>query len=642
MGFKLNALLVYITCTFFSYGQPSPWEIVESMGRGINLGNTLSAPIEGNWAPAVYQQFFDDVSIAGFNNVRIPIDFYGSRTTGNTDVWSSIQNTYDQFTASESDYIINPTYLDRLESVVNWSLALDLYTIIDIHGAELKSEFLETFNESNSSYTHPTSAKRAADLVKFKSIWIQIANRFIDYPSNLIFEVVNEPYFEVSSTEMNELNLLIIDAIRSTGGNNIFRPIIITGGSSTSYQSPLAIGDEVLSHDSNLIASFHYYQPFNFTSSSVEQYNNYSWGSITDKSILTSHFDEVRQWSEINNIPVTLGEFGADNENGINYNTGIYSQFGGPVNEDRIEYHRFIAEQAINRGFSFSAWCAGNKSNKSIHLRTDNPETNNSVNGTWVEDVKEALLLSGSWPNCYGPYESSLIRNSDFECGVNNNWDFSVYGSAQALLYQNTNSVFSGSISAEVEVTNAQNYNKVILGNTIYEEDLTNKTIIIGCYAKSAQSNNMFFKLRIKSQVDEDLIYIPSEPFQLTSSYEYYEFQYEIPENTSFVQLQVMMGQYLGSYFLDAFFYDIVDTSLSIDSEQIDNLILYPNPVDSAPKIKSKNDIDYINIFDNSGKFLIQINDIEELNFKGLSKGVYWINFIFKNKLSETKKIIVK
>jgi len=142
--------------------------------------------------------------------------------------------------------------------------------------------------------------------------------------------------------------------------------------------------------------------------------------------------------------------------------------------------------------------------------------------------------------------------------------------------------------------------------------------------------------------VDEDLIYVPFEPFQLTSSYEYYEFQYEIPENTSFVQLQVIMGQYLGSYFLDAFFYDIVDTSLSIDSEQIDNLILYPNPVDSVLKIKSKNDIDYINIFDNSGKLMIQISDIEELNLKGLSKGVYWINFIFKNKLSETKKIIVK
>ena len=200
MSFKINFLLFLTTGTFCLFGQTSTWEIVESMGRGINLGNTLSAPVEGNWAPAVYQQFFEDVSNAGFDNVRIPMDFYGSRTSGSTINWSSVQNTFDQFTGSESDYIINSTYLDRIESVVNWALDLDLYTIIDIHGAELKSEFVETFNASNSSFTHPTSAKRAADLVKFKSIWIQIANRFNDYPSNLIFEVINEPYFEISSS----------------------------------------------------------------------------------------------------------------------------------------------------------------------------------------------------------------------------------------------------------------------------------------------------------------------------------------------------------------------------------------------------------------------------------------------------------
>ena len=640
MSFKINFLLYFTAGTFCLFGQTSTWEIVESMGRGINLGNTLSAPVEGNWAPAVYQQFFEDVSNAGFDNVRIPMDFYGSRTSGSTINWSSVQNTFDQFTGSESDYIINSTYLDRIESVVNWALDLDLYTIIDIHGAELKSEFLETFNASNSSFTHPTSAKRAADLVKFKSIWIQIANRFNDYPSNLIFEVINEPYFEISSSEMNELNMLIIDAIRSTGGNNAFRPIIITGGSSSSYQAPFAISEEVLEFDSNLIASFHYYQPFNFTSSSREEYNNFNWGSVNDKSIVDLHFDEVKQWSQDNNIPVTLGEFGADNENGINYNTGVYGLHGGPINEDRVEYHRYIAEQAINRGFSFSAWCSGNKSNKTIHLRNDNPDTNNSVDDIWVNDVKEALLLDGLWPDCYGPYEDLLVRNSDFECGVTSDWSFSVYGSAQATLSQNSDMVFSGSVAAEIEVVNPQNYNKVLLSNTIYEQELNDKTIIIGCYAKSSEPN-MSFKLRIKSQIDGSLIYVPSEAYELTSTYEYYEFQYVVPENTSYVQLQVMMGQNLGLYFLDAFSYDIVDTSLSVDFESQNNFMLYPNPVDSRLNIRSNSDIDFIQVFDNMGKFLFRIENIENFDFGELSNGVYWLNIIFNNNSSKTKKIIL-
>ena len=43
----------------FLFSQSTPQEINESMGRGINLGNVLSAPTEGNWAFPVYEAFFD-------------------------------------------------------------------------------------------------------------------------------------------------------------------------------------------------------------------------------------------------------------------------------------------------------------------------------------------------------------------------------------------------------------------------------------------------------------------------------------------------------------------------------------------------------------------------------------------------------
>ena len=61
--------------------QVSSYQVVQDMGRGVNLGNTLSAPVEGNWAPIVYEQYFADVKNEGFSNVRIPVDFYGNRTT---------------------------------------------------------------------------------------------------------------------------------------------------------------------------------------------------------------------------------------------------------------------------------------------------------------------------------------------------------------------------------------------------------------------------------------------------------------------------------------------------------------------------------------------------------------------------------
>ena len=67
--------LTFISLKFFA--QSSPFEIVEQMGRGINLGNVLSAPTEGNWAFSVYEEYFDQVKDVGFSNVRIPVDFFG-------------------------------------------------------------------------------------------------------------------------------------------------------------------------------------------------------------------------------------------------------------------------------------------------------------------------------------------------------------------------------------------------------------------------------------------------------------------------------------------------------------------------------------------------------------------------------------
>ena len=60
----------------FLFSQSTPQEINESMGRGINLGNVLSAPTEGNWAFPVYEAFFDDLVNQGFTNVRVPVDFF--------------------------------------------------------------------------------------------------------------------------------------------------------------------------------------------------------------------------------------------------------------------------------------------------------------------------------------------------------------------------------------------------------------------------------------------------------------------------------------------------------------------------------------------------------------------------------------
>ena len=558
--------------------------MVEKMGRGINLGNVLSAPAEGNWSPAVTDQYFIDVAAAGFTNVRIPIDFFGTRTGGNTAGYSSDAGTVGEYTGTSNDYVVLNTYLDRIEQVIDWSLNQGLVTILDFHGSNLKSEFIYTFDVEESEYTEPNSAKRAADNDKFRAIWSQVADRFKDHSEDLLFEVINEPYFHMSKADMDALNAAILPIIRGSGGSNGTRNVIITGGTGTSHEAPLQIAPSIIINDSYLIATLHYYQPFNFTSSSADSRDIESWGTNSDKSTLTTSFEEVLTWSNSNNIPVFVGEFGADNTGGYKYSTGDLNTIGGnatgyadggPDNASRVEYHRYIAEQAINRGFSFSVWDSGPKSNKTIHMRQDNSSSVNynianfSVNtyspkstnistvidtSTWVEDVKNALLSSGTWPLCYGSI-NNIVLNTGFECGINTNWSFNVSGNADATYSDATTDAKDGLVGAKIDVSTQDEYNKVILSNDSYTQDLTGKKITIKAFAKSLASSGQSFKIRIKAIINGNDVFIPSSAFSLTNVYPTnpFELEYIILNNTTSIQVQIMLGNFSGTYFLDDF-----------------------------------------------------------------------------------------
>jgi len=422
---KNNYIIIFsILFTTNLLGQTTPQQMVANMQAGINIGNVLSAPAEGNWAPAVEEQYFLDVAAEGFSTVRIPMDFFGTRTSGDTSIWSSAAGTSGDYTGDIADYTVSTTYLNRIEVVVDWALNAGLITIIDLHGSTLKKEFQYTFDRKNRHFerTEPTSAKRLADLDKFTAIWTAIANKFESKSDQLLFEIINEPYFEITDVDMNSINTLIINTIRNTGGNNTTRNIIITGGTLNAHEAPTTIDPAIIASDSYLIATFHYYKPNEFTKSSRDDKDQEVWGSISDKSDLDAAFSIPYNWAVANNIPMLLGEFGADNTGGYNYSTGDLNTIsanatgfadGGPENASRVEFHRYLAEKAIALGFAFTAWDAGPESNKTIHKRNDasstvvynidnflvtsyNPKvtTPSTVvdNSVWVEDVKDALL----------------------------------------------------------------------------------------------------------------------------------------------------------------------------------------------------------------------------------------------------------
>ena len=678
---KVLLFLLGSLMPFVLFAQISSYEMVKQMGRGLNLGNVLSAPIEGNWAEVVEQQYFIDVASAGFTNVRIPMDFFGARTTGNTSGYSSAAETAGNYTGTADDYIVSSTYLDRIQQVIDWSLNQGLVTIIDFHGSNLKSEFIYTFDSEETEYTHPTSAKRAADYQKFIAIWAQIADRFKNHSENLLFEVINEPYFHMTKSDMDALNTDVLTVIRGSGGSNGTRNVIITGGTGTSHEAPLQIEPSIISGDTYVIATFHYYQPFDFTSSTADARDNESWGSVQDKELLTTRFDIVSSWATSNNIPIFLGEFSADNTGGYKYSTGDLNTIsgnatgfadGGPDNASRVEFHRYLAEQAINRGFSFAAWDSGPKSNKTIHKRRDNSGTVNfnidnfsvisynpkntnisTVEDTsiWVEDVKDALLSSGTWPPCYGPGPDPIIFNPNFECGYSSGWDLKVIaGSTASISDSGPTDANNGIAAAKIVVETDIGYNKVILENNVFTNDLNGKNIAIKCFAKSDDTTN--FRFQIKTiYASGATSYFTSPVLNLQEVYNSYEYNFDLAEPTTSVQVKVLCGKQAGAYYFDDFETTITDSeSLSIDDDALDTkIVLYPNPSSNFLNVKlssSGKKIKHIRIIDVNGRIINEYapkhtNSIK-LNTNNLENGIYLIQITTsENEVLSYKKIVV-
>ncbi|GFN32992.1 CIA30 family protein [Paenibacillus xylaniclasticus] len=268
--------------------------LISRMGYGINMGNTLEPPNEGEWATEAREYYFDDYKAAGFGHVRIPV-------------------RWDLHTMNEYPYTIDPVFLDRVEQIIDWSLSRGLITIVNSHHDEWIMEGYE------------------ANIARFESIWQQIAQRFQNKSNDLIFELLNEPHGNMTDNQVNDMNHRLISLIRNT---NPDRAIIIGAGGWNSWRS--LVYSMQIPNDPNLIATFHYYDPYAFTHEL-----NGPWGTEADQLEIRKAFAEVKAWSDKNQIPVYLGEYGARVEND---------------RTSRLTYYDFMSDLAARSGFPSAVW----------------------------------------------------------------------------------------------------------------------------------------------------------------------------------------------------------------------------------------------------------------------------------------------
>lgn len=281
------------------------------LGRGVNLGNALEAPREGEWGVTLQEGYFQLIKEAGFNSVRIPI-------------------RWNAHAADTPPYTIDPAFFERIDWAVNQVTSRGLVAVINIH------HYLEMFEDP------------AAHRERFLAIWNQIATHYKDYPDSLFFEPLNEPNNALNYYEWNQIARDTLAIIRQ---NNPTRPVVI--GPADWYSLSMLKELKLPEEDRNIIVSFHYYQPFQFThqgadwAAGSEAWLGTTWkGTSAEKGNITWDFDKVVEWSKANNRPIYLGEFGAYSEADM---------------DSRALWTNFVARQAEARGFSWAYWefCSG-------------------------------------------------------------------------------------------------------------------------------------------------------------------------------------------------------------------------------------------------------------------------------------------
>lgn len=289
--------------------KPASLELAELMGNGINLSNTMEAYGHLNpgidKAPRVYETLWGQpvttkqmllaMKKAGFDSIRIPV------------AWT---NTMD---FENGNYSIAAAYLDRVEEIVNYALDADMYVIINDHW---DGSWWGMFGSA-------ARETREKGMKLYIAMWKQIAERFSDYSNKLIFESANEELGSrlndanvaqdsgtLSEDECyqtsNKINQTFVDTIRSSGGNNRDRFLLIAGYNTniekTCDDRFVMPTDKVVD---KLLISVHYYDPWTYCGTdSVTR-----WGSTNEHKDMNDSLAAMKKFTD-KGYGVIIGEYG--------------------------------------------------------------------------------------------------------------------------------------------------------------------------------------------------------------------------------------------------------------------------------------------------------------------------------------------
>ncbi|SMO94711.1 cellulase family glycosylhydrolase [Gracilimonas mengyeensis] len=203
--------------------------------RGVNLSGWFQYV---NRAQDIFfseytKQDLINLKSIGVDVVRVPISFH-------------------LFTSGAPEYTVDPLLFNLLDRAVNWAEELQLNLIIDNHTVDEALTDPQLFNA-------------------LIPVWTQIANHYKDRSEYIFYEIANEP--NMTQEEWYPVQQQAIETIRSIDQTHT---IIVTahGWGGVGDMEDIPVYD-----DNNLIYTFHFYEPFIFTTQGAD------WGELSMESL---------------------------------------------------------------------------------------------------------------------------------------------------------------------------------------------------------------------------------------------------------------------------------------------------------------------------------------------------------------------
>ena len=276
----------------------------QRLGRGVNIigyDPLWKSPAQGRFQ----ERHFELIKQAGFSHVRINLHPFRDTKMG-------------------PDHKLSDAWLASLDWAVQQALANRLLVILDFH-------------EFNALGENPEANKD-----RFLASWRQIAERYKGQPSDVLFEILNEPNKKLTPEMWNQWLREALAIIRQT---NPKRTVII--GPASWYSINLLEKLELPEDDRQIIASVHCYNPFAFTHQGAPWTGNKDkvgipWnGTQPEQQAILRDFDKAQTWARGHSRPLYLGEFGA-------YDKGDMAS--------RVRWTSFVARSAERLGWSWGYW----------------------------------------------------------------------------------------------------------------------------------------------------------------------------------------------------------------------------------------------------------------------------------------------